>query len=75
MSHNILDFMSEFLFENYVRMNQKDLPRCKGSQFKNHGISGAILTLGSRILILNSRCVEGAKYVRVLQLAPITNNL
>ena len=38
---------------------------CNGSQLKNSDISGAICTLSFSILILNSRFVEGAKYVRV----------
>ena len=33
------------------------------SQLKNPEISGAILTLSLSILILNSQCVEGAKYM------------
>ena len=44
---------------------------CNRSQLMNHDISGAILTLSVRILILNSQCVEGAKYVRVPLLTPI----
>ena len=37
-----------------------------GSQLKNPDTSSAIFTLSFSILILNSQCVEGAKYVRVL---------
>ena len=37
-----------------------------GSQLMNPDISGAIFKLSLSILILNSQCVEGAKYVRVL---------
>ena len=36
----------------------------------NFDIPGAIFTLSLSLLILNSHCVEGAKYVRVLQLTP-----
>jgi len=35
-------------------------------QLINPDISGAIFTLGLSIKILNSQCVEGAIYVRVL---------
>ena len=38
---------------------------------KNPDISGAIFTLSLSIRILNSQCVEGARYVRVHQLTPI----
>jgi len=41
-------------------------PWNNGSQLMNPDISGAIITLSSSLLILNSQCVEGAKYVRVL---------
>ena len=43
-----------------------------GSQLKNLDISGTIFTLSLSILILNSQCVEGARDVRVLLLAPIS---
>ena len=42
-----------------------------GSQWKNPDIPGAIFTLSLSTLILNSQCVEGTKYVRVLKLTPI----
>ena len=42
-----------------------------GSQFKNTDISGAIFTLSLSILILNSRCVDGARDVKVL--TPVTS--
>ena len=43
-----------------------------GSQLKNLDISGFIFKLSLIILILNSQCVEGARDVRVLLLAPIS---
>ena len=43
-----------------------------GSQLKKPDISGAMFTLSLSVLILNSQCVEGTKYARVLLLAPIT---
>ena len=43
-----------------------------GSQLKNLDISGVIFTLSLSILIQNSQFVEGAKYVRVHYLTPIT---
>ena len=44
-----------------------------GSQLKNPDISGAIFTWSLSILILNSKFIEGARDVRVLQLTPITS--
>ena len=41
-------------------------PENNGSQLKNPDISGAIFTSSLSILILNSKCVEGARDVRVL---------
>ena len=42
-----------------------------GSQLKNPDISCAIFKLSLSIQKLNSQCVEGAKYVRILPLTPI----
>ena len=47
--------------------------KCNGSQLKNPYISGAIFTLNLSKLILNSKCVEGARDVRVLRKTPIIN--
>ena len=38
----------------------------------NPDLSGAIFTLSLSILVLNYQCVEGARYVRVHKLTPIT---
>lgn len=46
-------------------------PWNNGSQWINPNISGAIFTMSSSLLILNSQYVEGAKYVLVLQSTPI----
>ena len=48
---------------------------CNGSQLMNPDISSAIFTLSLSILILNSQCVEGARYVRVRWLTPIKSRM